>query len=608
MPVVQALPRFLVKARPGLRSKPLRLGAARIQLTPEPLFTSIGRDDALAAGPAATEWYVVSTPLGAVEENAWDVCHRLMTEDLGVSGGPGIEFAEPDLQQKWITGEPNQEALAAAAACERTDPQDPRFPSHPGEPLWFQDDAFAQFAKARPAAKEAAATGRVRIAHLDTGYDPKHRALPPHINKTLERNFVEGGPPNDATDTTEGLLTNLGHGTGTMSILAGQIKSGPTIGGAPVAEIVPIRVANRVVLFSNVAIAQALDYVHDLCRNPATRVDVVTMSMGGLASQAWADAINALYEAGVFVVTAAGNNFGNLPTRNIVYPARFNRVVAACGVMANHTPYADLGSDRMAGNYGPEAKMDTAMSAFTPNVPWARLGCPEIVDLDGAGTSAATPQIAAAAALWIQRHRKAVSEYPQPWMRVEAARTALFGSAVLPPGQTKTRLGKGELKANDALSRKPAVSSTLTKQPVDQATFPLFTVLTGLGLEGEIPDNRQRMLELEALQLSQSREVEALLEEIGRPPTAFTQTDVRKIADALASRPGASQALRDALGVSGRRAIATKAPPIDISTAVRKLHVSHAIEPPRPAPVSRRLRVFAYDPSLELRLETIEHQ
>jgi hypothetical protein len=24
-------------------------------------------------------------------------------------------------------------------------------------------------------------------------------------------------------------------------------------------------------------------------------------------------------------VTAAGNNFGNLPTRNIVYPARFKR-------------------------------------------------------------------------------------------------------------------------------------------------------------------------------------------------------------------------------------------------------------------------------------------
>ena len=61
-----------------------------------------------------------------------------------------------------------------------------------------------------------------------------------------------------------------------------------------------------------------------------------------MPSQAWADAVNALYEAGVFVVTAAGNNYGNLPTHHIVYPARFNRVIAACGVMADATPYADL--------------------------------------------------------------------------------------------------------------------------------------------------------------------------------------------------------------------------------------------------------------------------
>ena len=79
-------------------------------------------------------------------------------------------------------------------------------------------------------------------------------------------------------------------------------------------------------------------------------------------------------EAGVVVVTAAGNNFGNLPTRNIVYPARFNRVVAACGVMADQAPYADLGVSLMAGNYGPPGKMRTAIAAYTPNVPWARFG------------------------------------------------------------------------------------------------------------------------------------------------------------------------------------------------------------------------------------------
>ena len=110
----------------------------------------------------------------------------------------------------------------------------------------------------------------------------------------------------------------------------------------------PVRVANSVVLFWNSSVARGLDYVHELCQNAATRVNVVTMSMGGWPGQAWADAINALYEAGVVVVTAAGNNYANAPTRFIVYPARFGRVIAACGVMADDNPYANLPPQRIS--------------------------------------------------------------------------------------------------------------------------------------------------------------------------------------------------------------------------------------------------------------------
>ena len=97
------------------------------------------------------------------------------------------------------------------------------------------------------------------------------------------------------------------------SVCLPELES-PLLGGAPFAEIVSIRVANRVVLFHNSAIAQAFDYIHSLHGDPNRRIDVITMSMGGLPSRAWADAVNALYEQGVFIVTAAGNNFGNLPT------------------------------------------------------------------------------------------------------------------------------------------------------------------------------------------------------------------------------------------------------------------------------------------------------
>src|SRR4029077_16840016 len=157
--------------------------------------------------------------------------------------------------------------------------------------------------------------------------------------------------PNDARDHSAGPFT--------LSILAGApVGAGKGFGCAPYAEVIPLRFAHRGVLFRNSAIAKAFDYVHALCRNrnPRTRVHVLSMSMGGLPSQAWADAVNALYDAGVFVVTAAGNNYANLPSPLIVYPARFNRVVAVCGAMADGTPYANLKPPLMAGDYGPEPK------------------------------------------------------------------------------------------------------------------------------------------------------------------------------------------------------------------------------------------------------------
>lgn len=168
---------------------------------------------------------------------------------------------------------------------------------------------------------------RVRVAHLDTGYDPGHESVPTGLNRALQKNFVDADRPDDATDDSGGLLNNLGHGTGTLGILAGASVGSFTkaYGAAPFVEVIPVRVANSVLIFQNSSIAKGLDYVHSFCQREETRVHVVTMSMGGLASSAWADAINALYDAGVFVLTAAGNNFGNLPTRNIVYPACFNR-------------------------------------------------------------------------------------------------------------------------------------------------------------------------------------------------------------------------------------------------------------------------------------------
>ena len=595
------MPRILVKAAPGLTTSQLQFGAAPVTFTAAPLFKSIGPGPALGAA-AASSWQILTPQAELAGENNWDLCHSLLQQGFGISGVPAPEFAEPDLEQRWITGSDSDLGMALARSCDTTDPQSPDFPSNPN-PYWFRDSSHSQFDAAMTAVGGPQVASKVRIAHFDTGYDPQHHCLPQRLRKDIARNFVDDGRPNDASDDSSGLLNNLGHGTGTLSLLAGTGKPGQSLlGGAPFAEIVPVRVANRVVLFSNSAIAQAFDYVHGLNAKGVDRVDIITMSMGGLASQAWADAVNALYEQGVFIVTAAGNNFGNLPTHNIVYPARFGRVVAACGVMADGKPYADLGIRLMAGNYGPASKMTTAVAAATPNVPWARLGCSDVIDFDGAGTSAATPQVAAAAALWLQKNRAAVDAYPKAWMRVEAIRTALFDGAK-PNAQEIKRLGRGELRANDALAIAPAVASALRETTVDSASFPFLRVLTGLGMQAA-PDQQLRMLELEALQLSQNTAIESMLP---ADPAAASPADLRRLAEALAADPRASKTLRQALGAAATRdraSVPVASPPVG-ANAVEQLHLQHAANPQVPTPTFRPLRVYAYDPSLGAKLDTV---
>ncbi len=602
---------LLVKARTIAPAAAMALAGQPLAVTVKPLMPSIDAARAAGLGAAAPpRWHHVQ--LTGWQGSAWDACHEF-AKGSGL-GAVGVEFVEPDLEQQWTFEERRtaNEALAAAA-CTAADAQRSDYP-HLTDNDWFRDPAHGEFLKAVAALPGSLPI--VRVAHLDTGYDPNHHALPETLLTNLAKNFVDDPPTADASDQATGTCNNKGHGTGTLSLLAGRDPAdrNKTIGAAPFVQAVPIRVANRVVLFSNSAIAKALDYVHSLCDRDETRIHVVTMSMGGVGSQAWADAVNALYDRGVFVVTAAGNNYGNLPTRFIVYPARFNRVVAACGAMANGAPYADLAPKLMAGNYGPTRKMATAVTAYTPNTPWARLGCADIVDHDGGGTSAATPQVAAAAAIWIAKNAAAWSAYPKDWMRVEAIRAALFQSA---DKQDAAHFGNGLLKSAAAMAIVPKASDLKAQEP-DAADFAILRVLTGVGLAAA-PDARQRMLELEALQLAQTGGIEHLVSDQDGQPSKDAAV---RIARALVADPRASTALRRALApivAQGPAAPAIPPAPPKPSSTVAKAVVttsnaaaqtaaamqSIAAAPPLDPPKRRMLRVYAYDPSLGSSLETV---
>lgn len=609
-------PRLLIKmppaAREVLEGRPLGLAGNTYRLSI--LCPNEGLGAVLGAA-AAPRWYVAeANPGAATVAELWETAHQALAAEGTPLAAPGV-YIEPDLAHTWHYDNPIPcKGLGAAPGdtCGFND-QIQELPHRPHEFAWHLGPNFSQLKQARDQV-EAAGPATVRVAILDVGFDFSHRARPEHLRYDLQRNFVNDGHK-DATDPYErGLLMNPGHGTATIAILAGGRLNGMTapadtgdyLGGAPLAEVIPVRIATSVILLRTSAFAAALDYLIAPNGDPASRPDVVSMSMGGLASRAWAEVVNRAYEAGICLVTAAGNNFPGSP-ESIVYPARFRRVIAACGVMANGDPYIrdKVPLPRMAGNFGPASKMATALAAYTPNMPWAEINCPTIVDMDGAGTSAATPQIAAAAALWLQKYKLQLQGC-ESWEVVEAVRQALFASADKTPSDCHTYFGQGLLRAAAALAVAPAQGLVIT--PPDDVSFPLLRVLTGLGVAAS---PRDQMLEVEARQLLQrDREIEKTIQDPDLPPKQLDDGEVKKFLEAAIDSGLASPSLKEHLQKVYHNRFNKPAPGAPEKPAPRPPEAAEVGRPKTqrevkpPKPLYRRLRGYAFDPELSFCLET----
>ena len=573
------------------------LRAAESRANLRPLFAGEARAAAGGFGlDSAPRWFLAELPDGAA--SPWDLAHARVAAQLGVSESD-VLFAEPDLFHNVYRDANEEEVGRGFAAMDKCD-ADPQDGEHgkalgPDQFAWHLGDSFSQLGSARDAVTFE--DPRTRIAHLDTGYYRSHDTVPEHILHHLERSFVREDLNRQSAEDPDNfafLIDNSGHGTGTIGILAGgkaPAFGGVYLGGAPQADVLPIRVADRVVLLSTSALAQAIDYAVE------QRCDVATLSMGGVPSRAWGEAVDRAYEAGLCLCAAAGNHVGFTPPRTLVYPARFSRVIAVCGVMADGRPYADLkGFQTLEGSFGPDSAMSAAIAAYTPNIPWPRFMCGTVIRLNGEGTSAATPQVAAAVALWFEKYKK---ELPRDWRRVEAVRNALFTSAKLK--SDRKHFGHGVLQARAALEVKPAFG--LSKSDSSDDSWAFLRVVTGLGLVE--PSPREQMFNLE---LAQRWLLNEGLQRLVPDPAAVSKLkdeDLRRFMEVVIEDEDASLALRKHVAArypvaSGRSAPRTPKTKAVVPDVLRVCEVQPAV----PDPPFRAVRVYATDPSLSARLDT----
>lgn len=242
----------------------------------------------------------------------------------------------------------------------------------------------------------------VEVAVVDTGVDMGHPDLAANIDTTpgYAANYYDPGQNPQPYD-------DFGHGTHVAGIIAAQMGQLGTVGVAPQAKIIPIRVLG-VDGGSTQQLIEGLDHV---LQTPAK---IVNLSLGSQQPSAIEqDEIDKLEQAGILVVAAAGNEA--LDGDPLEYPASYPGVVSVAATKPLD-PGSEQGVPAAQWQHADFSNFDPFISVAAPGVDilstvprqfFSQAACSTPDDCAYAyasGTSMATPFVSGVAALILASH------------------------------------------------------------------------------------------------------------------------------------------------------------------------------------------------------------
>lgn len=264
----------------------------------------------------------------------------------------------------------------------------------------------------------------VTIAIIDTGADLNHPDLAAKIVAGYD--FVN----DDSTPDDDHM-----HGTACSSLAAAVTNNGTGVSGVDwLARIMPLKVLASNGYGSTTDIIAAVNWAR------SNGADVISMSLGGGGySNSFNSAINAAFNAGVVVVSAAGNANAS----SIDYPAAYGNSMAVGALSPcneRKSPSSCDGETWWGSNYG------TGLDVMAPGVHLRSATINSYIN-DMNGTSGATPHVAGVAALIKARN---------PSLSAGEIRDIIRNSAVdMGAAGWDTQTGYGRLNAYEALLLTP---------------------------------------------------------------------------------------------------------------------------------------------------------